>query len=363
MNSSKTTCSVAIAVYNGEKFIEQQLMSILNQTRPVDEVIICDDGSNDKTIEIINNIITTNNLTKWHLHRNSKNLGAGENFNTAIKKCSGDIIFFCDQDDVWHKNKVEEIINVFDTNSDVKSVVTNFKLIDENNNYLFNDNKLDNPWFHCEDYQPEAHNPLLYKVPLSTILIQCVSPGCTQAMRKELVDSLLSFNYDPMYHDLKVQLISGLYDGLYYLNKPLTKYRIHSKNTVGIPKCLARRRNKQFIFIPLYYINYFKNGIVFLLKKDARVQLMFNNEKIIEQLEKFEIKEHLLTDYNEWKKYAISRDKLYSKEKNKYKYWKTQKDYWKPNKNYTTMKYKHCYADPIENYERKVLDFVAMFKH
>ncbi len=363
MNSSKTTCSVAMAVYNGGKFIEQQLMSILNQTHPVDEVIICDDGSNDNTIEIINNIINSHKLTNWHLHQNPKNMGASENFNSAIKKCSGDIIFFCDQDDVWHKNKVEEIIKVFETNPNVKSVVTNFKLIDENNNYLFNDGKPDNPWFRCEDYKPESNNTLLYKVPLSTVLIQCVSPGCTQAMRKELVASMLDFNYDLMYHDLKVQLISSLVDGLYYLDKPLTKYRIHSNNTVGIPKCLVRRRNKQFLFIPLYYINFFKNGVVTLIKKDAKVQTMFHFETIIEQLDKFEINENLLADYNEWKKFALNRDKLYSKEKNKYKYWKAQKNYWKPNKNYTTMNYKHCYADPIENYERKVFDFVAIFKH
>lgn len=360
--NTKTTCSVAMAVYNGEKFIEKQLLSILNQTRPVDEVIICDDGSKDNTISIINNIIESHNLTNWHLHQNPTNIGARENFNKAIKKCSGDVIFFCDQDDVWENNKVEEIVKVFDENPDAKSVITNFKLIDENDNYIFNDDKLDNPWFNHKDYPTEKNNSLLYRVPLTTVLLQCVAPGCTQAIRKELTEALFNFDHYLLYHDAKINLIASAQDGLFYINKALTKYRIHSTNTVGIPKCAVRRRKKQYIYIPLYYIIHFINGARSLIKR-TEVQQMFSLIPIMEQVDKLEMKDYLLPDYNYWKEYAINKDKLYSKEKHKYKYWKAQKKYWKPNKQYNTMKYRSYLADPIERYEKRVLDFVAMFKH
>ncbi len=359
----KSTCSVAIAVYNGEKFINQQLISILNQTHPVDEVVICDDGSTDKTIEIIESIINKYDLNNWHLYRNAANLGASQNFNNAIKKCSGDIIFFCDQDDIWEKSKVEEIVKAFDENENIKSIVTNFKLIDGNGDYLFDDEKLDNPWFNCKDYVADQNDENLYKVPLSTILIQCVSPGCTQAMRKELVEDMLKFEYSRFYHDVKVQLIAGLIDGLYYIDKALTKYRIHSNNTVGIPKCLVRRKKKQYYYIPLYYIAHFKNGIYYLLSKNANIPFAFDYEEIIKQLEQYKIKDHLINDYNAWKTYMLNRIKLYSNENSKFKYWKAQKKYWKHSKDYTTMKYKNCYADPTNRYQERVLDFVAIFKH
>ena len=84
--------SVAIASYNGGRFIEKQLDSILKQTRPVDEVIICDDGSTDNTVEICRNFIEKNSLTNWEISVNPKNVGYCFNFYGAIAKTKGDII-------------------------------------------------------------------------------------------------------------------------------------------------------------------------------------------------------------------------------------------------------------------------------
>ena len=96
--------SVAMCTYNGEKYIREQLMSIRNQTLRIDEIVICDDCSEDDTVEIIENLIRQYDLPV-RLHVNTWNHGYRKNFEQAICRCSGDIIFLSDQDDIWLPTK------------------------------------------------------------------------------------------------------------------------------------------------------------------------------------------------------------------------------------------------------------------
>ena len=123
--------SVAMCTYNGEKYIEEQLNSILHQTKKIDEIIICDDGSKDKTLEICNKILESSNV-EYILKLNKNNLGFAKNFYQAIKLCSGDIIFFCDQDDIWKENKVDLMCQVFDNDPDTLLVFSNAYITNEN---------------------------------------------------------------------------------------------------------------------------------------------------------------------------------------------------------------------------------------
>lgn len=109
--------SVAMCTYNGEKYIREQLMSIRNQTLRIDEIVICDDCSEDDTVEIIENLIRQYDLPV-RLHVNTWNHGYRKNFEQAICRCSGDIIFLSDQDDIWLPTKVETIIGYFNSNPD-----------------------------------------------------------------------------------------------------------------------------------------------------------------------------------------------------------------------------------------------------
>jgi len=120
-----------MGIYNGEKFIKEQLLSILKQTRPVDEVILCDDRSQDGTAAVIQKFITENQLgDSWRLYRNNENKGYPSNFYYAMSLCTGDIVFLADQDDIWAKTKLEKMTAVLEAHPEVAITACRFGLID-----------------------------------------------------------------------------------------------------------------------------------------------------------------------------------------------------------------------------------------
>ena len=101
--------SVAMATYNGARFITEQLDSIRLQSLPVDQVILRDDGSSDQTLEIVREYLETYELAPaWRITQNGKRLGYAENFRAAVEETDGDYVFFCDQDDIWEPDRVED---------------------------------------------------------------------------------------------------------------------------------------------------------------------------------------------------------------------------------------------------------------
>ena len=111
--------SVAMALYNSTRFIEEQLDSIRNQTVPVDEVIMIDDCSSDGTVEWVREYINKYNLNNWKVECHDENKGYIDTFYDAIGKCSEDIIILCDHDDVWLKDKVGIIKKAFTQKKDM----------------------------------------------------------------------------------------------------------------------------------------------------------------------------------------------------------------------------------------------------
>jgi len=104
--------SIAMATYNGAKYIREQLESLASQTVKPSELVICDDGSTDKTLEIIEDFAKFSPFIV-HLHRNPKRMNYASNFLKAASLCTGDIIAYCDQDDVWLSNKLEKCSTPF----------------------------------------------------------------------------------------------------------------------------------------------------------------------------------------------------------------------------------------------------------
>ena len=101
--------SVVMTVYNGSRYLLEMLDSLRNQTRAIDEVLFFDDRSTDSSREIIQTYISEHKLSNWKLIINENNKGWEKNFTNGISAATGDIIFPCDQDDVWHLDKIEKI--------------------------------------------------------------------------------------------------------------------------------------------------------------------------------------------------------------------------------------------------------------
>ena len=120
--------SVVMTTYNGEKYVEEQLDSIRVQTRKADEVLIFDDQSSDKTVKIIQNYIDDNKLNNWKITVNVVNKGWRKNFFDGIQETSGDVIFLCDQDDIWAPDKIEKMVQVLEQNEKISVLASDYSI-------------------------------------------------------------------------------------------------------------------------------------------------------------------------------------------------------------------------------------------
>jgi glycosyltransferase involved in cell wall biosynthesis len=121
--------SIAMASFNGARFIREQLESFSRQTRPPDEVVICDDGSTDCTAGIVAEF-SAGAPFPVHFHRNAERLGYVRNFERAISLATGDVIFLSDQDDVWFEDKVQSICRHFEANPHILVIVNDQLMTD-----------------------------------------------------------------------------------------------------------------------------------------------------------------------------------------------------------------------------------------
>lgn len=131
MKDNTPLISIAMATYNGEKYILEQLKSFITQTRQPDELIITDDCSTDRTVEVLKNF-QKNAPFSVKIYINDTNLGYTQNFNKALQLCSGDLVFLSDQDDVWFENKIEYMMNLANSNQNKDVFMIDAELVDAN---------------------------------------------------------------------------------------------------------------------------------------------------------------------------------------------------------------------------------------
>lgn len=206
--------SVCLASYNGDKYIVDQLNSILPQLSEDDELIVADDASTDQTVNRVLEI-DDNRIKLLRFNTNVKHV---KNFERAIEHASGDIIFLSDQDDIWESNKIQDVMNVFKNNPDVIMVQHSLSLIDSIGQLK------SSSWYTVTEGK-------VNRIPLiARQLIRGQVFGCASAFRRSLLNDFIPFPRYVYAHDHWLTVVSAMHGEVFFLNKPLVRYRQHSNN-------------------------------------------------------------------------------------------------------------------------------------
>jgi glycosyltransferase involved in cell wall biosynthesis len=220
------TISIALCTYNGAKFLREQLQSLANQTLLPFEIIITDDCSNDDTESIINEF---KGLLRIQFFKNSSPLKVAKNFEKAISLCKGDIIVPCDQDDIWHPDKISTICRYFKKNPNQMAVFSDAILVDECGESLGN-----NFWTAVRFRKPQIEQ---WKkgFAFDLLLHGNRTAGCMMAFRKELLVYSLPFptHIPEMIHDNWLTIIAALFNRIGLIEQPLIFYRQHQAQQIG----------------------------------------------------------------------------------------------------------------------------------
>lgn len=207
--------SVVVSVFNGEKYISEQLDSLRHQTRCPDEVLLFDDGSSDKTPQIVTDYITKYSLVNWKYTRNPENKGWRRNFMEGMWAASGDLVFSCDQDDIWHQDKLKIMCEVMEKFPQISLLTSNYELFFEDGS-------------HKDGFK--QNDGSVSQVPLKNNYLLVGRPGCTHCIRKELLDTARKY-WRPEYpHDALLWRLSLFSDGLYNYNGNLIRWRKHQNS-------------------------------------------------------------------------------------------------------------------------------------
>lgn len=210
--------SVAMATYNGERFLKEQLDSLYFQTRIPDEIFVSDDGSQDGTVDILEQYHKKYGL-KYVV--NKQPLGVNKNFEQAIRSCNGDYIIICDQDDIWFPNKIEKTYNKIKSIEQNKPAVVSSQCFDINQKreIISRRTKIHKDSSKCAETLLQPAN---------------CTQGCTLMMNRKLMESLNSFpETDIMLYDCYIGFVGASIGIKYNMSCPLMFYRHHNTNVVG----------------------------------------------------------------------------------------------------------------------------------
>lgn len=225
--------SVAMCTYNGAEFLPAQLESIITQTRPPDEIVICDDRSTDETESVIKGF--ANSKISILLHSNEENLGSLKNFEQAVGLCTGDIIALSDQDDVWRRDKLQLIEDAFRKTPAAGLVFSDAEIVDKQLNPLgrrmWNEVGFDN---HKKKLLSQGRG-------LEVLISGWTVSGGAMAFRSQYRSlSLPLLTSLPMIHDGWIALTVAAVSEVVMIDEPLVKYRQHERQQIGAPARLGR---------------------------------------------------------------------------------------------------------------------------
>ena len=259
--------SVVLSTYNGEKYLLEQLESIRKQTLQANEVIISDDCSSDNTVQLVQEFINKYSLKNWKLIANRVNRGWMVNFKETLKLASGDLIFPCDQDDIWHEDKLQSMSEVMEDNPHIFLLASNYTTF-----YEEGGKKL------LQNHGEKLNDKSLVKIDFNEQNFFVLRPGCVYCFRRELLKYYDKYAVDDDPHDAFLWRISELLDGLYVWNYSTIDYRRHSSNATA--RIRPTRSSK--LETVLYYDRILKMLSDF--SENENIKDQENKEKIIQRL-------------------------------------------------------------------------------
>lgn len=220
--------SVVMTTFNGERWVGEQLSSILDQTCPAREVIICDDGSLDRTVEIVSTMISKPATTVGVRIDRHENIGLNSNLERGLRAARFPIIVLADQDDIWFREKLEVIESTFEQHPDATALFTDGTVIDDDGRSI--DRSL---WRRAGLSRTEMRE--LRKGNAFKILLRWnFTTGATMAFRRTLLDTILPLPAAGM-HDAWIALLAASQETLLPVEHQLIRYRLHQSNTTGLP--------------------------------------------------------------------------------------------------------------------------------
>lgn len=239
--------SIAMATYNGEKFIRQQLDSFVNQSRQPDELVITDDGSTDRTLQIIEEF-SRQAPFEVHYSRNPENIGYAANFNAALMQASGELIFLSDQDDVWFPEKIEKIVDLSEGNEDILIFM---------NDAILTDGELN-----------KTGLTKLGQIRSAGMRDEAFVMGCCCAVRRELLDLCMPIPFGYTSHDAWITGFAAGLEAKMIVDTPYQLYRRHGNN-----ESIFIVNNTTKVTSFHIYLNYFSRIINRRASKHSRRQI------------------------------------------------------------------------------------------
>lgn len=294
--------SVVLSTYNGENYIIDQLYSLMNQSYKPDEVIIQDDCSTDRTAILANLFIEKYQLNTWKVLINPENLGWKISFWKALHKAHNEIIFLCDQDDIWMPNKIREMREVLLYDSNIELLACDYTPFSNKN-------------------IASMRSTELYSIDVEKIsmeyFLKVNRPGCSFAIRESLIQKADAFWTNQQPHDFTLWNTGVLYKSAYFYHKNLMSWRVHQDSA---DYSLTRRMD----FILLHPIKSV-NDIY-----DKKLEYLQFNLEFIKR-----IFDTIQRPLNYQKYYDFFSDRLdYLVESDYHKFWKS----YKKNKSEYTLK-------------------------
>ena len=226
MTVPRSSISVAMCTFNGGHFLSEQLESIRRQSRPPDEMVICDDGSSDASLAIAANFAVHTSF-RVRVIRNENRLGSTKNFEKAISLCRGSIIALADQDDVWYPHKLARIEEALRANRAAVAVFSDADLTDSDSRPLYERLWRSFRFFRAEQKRFAGGDSIgiLIKHPVVT--------GATLALRRKFLDRIFPIPANQL-HDTWIAFLLACCGTVVPIPQPLMQYRQHTNQQIGL---------------------------------------------------------------------------------------------------------------------------------